>query len=155
MKRLAVLLIVISAVAAAQSSNGYVFVAPGAVTCCGGSAATLHLGGGGDIILAKGLGVNLEIGALAPPRDLRSALGVFSAGGAYYFRHEKDLKLEPFVDGGYSLMFRSGHVNLFYVGGGVNYWLARRVGLRFEFRDHIWTHERLHYWGLRVGLAFR
>jgi hypothetical protein len=156
MKRLAALLIVMSAVAVAQSSNGYVFVAPGGVTCCGHTESTIHLGGGGDIILAKGLGVNLEIGALAPRHDFYSAVGVFSPGGACYFRRGKDLKLEPFVNGGYSLMFRSGHQNLFYFGGGVNYWLARRVGLRFELRDHVSrSYETAHFWGFRLGLALR
>jgi hypothetical protein len=156
MKRLAVLLIVISALAAAQSSNGYLFVAPGGVTCCGHTESTIHFGGGVDAILAKGLGLNLEIGALGPRQNFSSAVGLFSAGGAYYFRHGKDLKLEPFVNGGYSLMFRSGHANLCYFGGGANYWLARRVGLRFELRDHLYTPDSVaHYWGFRVGLALR
>ncbi|MGD0015092.1 MAG: hypothetical protein ABSD56_11825, partial [Bryobacteraceae bacterium] len=100
MKRFVVLLIVISAVAAAQSSNGYVFVAPGGVTCCGHTESTIHLGAGVDAILVKGLGVNLEIGALGPRQNFgASALGVFSPGGAYYFRRGKDLKLQPFVNG--------------------------------------------------------
>ncbi len=66
------------------------------------------------------------------------------------------LKTEPFVNGGYSLFFREGHGNFAYLGGGVNYWMARRVGLRFELRDHIYARTGdLHYWGVRVGLAFR
>jgi hypothetical protein len=154
--KFAFLLVMAAACAVAQSSNGYVFVAPGGVTSYGHTAMTLHFGGGLDAIVYKGIGLNAELGALGPREDLGASVGVFSAGGAYYFRHARELKLEPFVNGGYSLMFRQGHENLFYCGGGVNYWLARRVGLRFELRDHVDTrYQAVHFWGVRFGISFR
>ncbi len=154
--KFAFLLVLAAAGAAAESSNAYVFAAPGGVTSYGHTSMTLHFGGGVDAILYKGLGINAEIGALGPREALGESVGVFSAGAAYYFRHAKELKLEPFVSGGYSLMFREGHENLFYFGGGVNYWLARRVGLRFEVRDHVYSqYQAVHFWGVRLGVSFR
>jgi hypothetical protein len=42
-------------------------------------------------------------------------------------------------------MFRDGHRNLFYFGGGVNYWAAPSLGLRLEFRDHV-SNDPAHFW---------
>jgi hypothetical protein len=44
-----------------------------------------------------------------------------------------------------------------HYGGGLNYWLRRRIGLRFEFRHHIWSPEAgeaVHLVGFRVGVVF-
>jgi hypothetical protein len=43
------------------------------------------------------------------------------------------------------------------VGGGANIWLHPSVGLRLEFRDHLWTgrDSKTQSWGLRIGVAFR
>jgi hypothetical protein len=155
--KVAALLVTMCAAAAAQNSSGYFFFAPGGVTASGHTSMTLHVGGGLDAILAKGVALNLELGALGPrERFSDGALGVFSPGGAYYFTRDKDRRLEPFVNGGYTLMFRNGHENLFYVGGGANWWFSKRVGLRMEFRDHVSTHyNTVQFWGFRLGAAFR
>ncbi len=155
--KLAVLISALAAAAAAQSSNGYVFFAPGGVTSGGYTSGTIHLGGGVDAILGKGLGLNLELGVVGPRERFSEAVGVFSPGATYYFRHAKELKLEPFVAGGSSLMFRGGHENLWYAGGGVNYWFSNRVGARVELRDHVSTVccTTVQFWGVRFGLAFR
>ena len=156
MTKIAFLLILIVAAAAAQSSNGYVFAAPGGVTAYGHTGMTVHLGGGADAIIAKGLGFNVELGALCPRQEFSAAVGVFSPGATYYFRHAKELKVEPFVNGGYTLMFREGHENLFYAGVGANYWFARKFGLRLEVRDHVYRrYEVTNFWGFRLGLAIR
>jgi hypothetical protein len=65
--------------------------------------------------------------------------------------------VRPFVTGGYTLGFRDGHENLFNVGGGVDFWLKPKVGLRVEFRDHIWIEDNdtLQFLGVRVGVMFR
>jgi hypothetical protein len=117
----------------------------------------LHTGVGVDAVLVKGLGVNLEIGALAPRDELASGVGLFSPGATFYWRRAPDRKVDPFVAGGYSLMFRAGHANLWYFSGGANYWFARRIGLRMEARDHATTGCCLtgHFWGMRLGMAFR
>lgn len=74
----------------------------------------------------------------------------------YHFVHGKDIKLDPFVTGGYTLMFRNGHVNLFNFGGGLNCWFSHRLGVRLELRDQVHRDGvSVHYWGGRIGLAFR
>jgi len=155
--KISILLLMLSAVLAAQSTNGYVFFAPGGVTESGYTSTTFHAGGGVDLMIAKGIGANIELGAIWPSESPASVVGMFSPGATYYFRRGKELKLEPFVSGGYTLMFREGHANLGYVGGGVNYWMSRKVGLRAEFRDHIAAQccSTVNYWGIRIGLAFR
>jgi len=151
----------IPAVAWAQATaehkgQGYVFFAPGAVSP--GGSASAHFGGGGEALVYKGLGVGGEIGYLTPWQSFSSGLGVLSADGSYHFLPRKrDAKVVPFVTGGYTLFFRSGSGNLFNFGGGINYWFRQRVGLRLEFRDHVWpsSYQTEHYWGFRIGLAFR
>jgi len=151
--RLILLAFACVAVSAAQSSNGYVFVAPGGVTCCGSTTTTLHIGGGGEGIIGKGFGVGAEIGALGPTQYLAESIGAFSANGYYHFIHAKDRKLDPFVTGGYTLLFRGGTANAGNFGGGVNYWFSRHFGIRAEFRDHVYSSD--HYWGFRFGVTFR
>jgi hypothetical protein len=144
-------------VASAQRSNGYFFVAPGGSS--GRSTdATLHIGGGGEIVLGKGIGLGAEIGALGPTKEFSDVFGVFSLNGYYHFsRSGQGRKLDPFVTGGYTLFFRTGRANLANVGGGVNYWFHDRIGLRLEFRDQIRTPGggTLHFWNVRAGIAFR
>ena len=151
--KLLMMIFALAAVAVAQSSNGYVFVAPGGVSCCGHTQSTLHVGGGGEAILWKGLGVGAEVGAVGPTQYLSEGFGVFSANGYYHLLRGKDRKLDPFVTGGYTLFFRSGVANLGNFGAGANYWFSKHVGLRAEFRDHIYTTDN--YWGFRFGVAFR
>ena len=131
-RKVTIVLAVMSAAAAAQSSNGYLFVAPGGVTSGGYTSMTIQAGAGADIHLVKGLGLNLELGAVGPRDDFSAVVGMFSPGATWYFRRGKELKLEPFVNGGYTLMFREGHANLFYFGGGANYWACapRRFAVR-------------------------
>jgi len=41
-------------------------------------------------------------------------------------------------------------------GGGLQYWFADRVGVRFEFRDHIFTGILNHHYPQgRIGIVFR
>jgi hypothetical protein len=140
----------------AQSSNGYFFVAPGGATCCGYTEKMLHLGFGGEAVLAHGVGVGAELGALGSTSNYPdSVFGVFSPNGYFHFIHRRD-RLDPFVTGGYTLFFRSGHANVFNWGGGFHYWFARHAGARFEFRDHVYSSGGTeHYWGIRIGLAIR
>ena len=154
---LLVLLVVFAGAIDAQSSNGYVFVAPGGVTCCGHTAMTFQFGVGGEAVLVKGIGVGAEVGALGTRQFFGdSVFGVFSPNGYYHFIHGRNIKFDPFVTGGYTLIFRSGHANLFNFGGGLNYWFRGRLGVRAEIRDQVHTDgASVHYWGIRFGLAFR
>ena len=132
--------------------SGHVFIAPGA-TSGDGVTATLHFGGGGDVLVYKGLAAGAELGYLAPVQSLGDGFGIFSANLSYYFAG-RQRRLVPFVTGGYSLAFRSGTASGGNFGGGVEYWLRDHVGLRFEFRDHVFSSDSPHFYGFRFGVAF-
>ena len=142
----------------ASSGLGYVFAGFGAATCCGESTATYQVGGGGEAIFADAVGVGAEIGYLNSFEQGSEGIGVLSVNGTYHFGGGQPArKARPFVTGGYTLGFRDGHANLFNLGGGVDYWLKPKVGLRIEFRDHIWTSggDTTQFWGVRAGVTFR
>ena len=136
---------------------GYVFAAPGVAASEFGSAATMHFGVGGEGLIKGGFGVGGEIGGMAPVESFSSGFGVFSAGANYHFLNaSKSGKVVPFVNGGYTMFFRSGVANGGHFGGGVNYWFKERVGLRFEVRDHVVSDfGQTHFVGFRFGLTFR
>jgi Outer membrane protein beta-barrel domain len=165
---IAVWLIGLPAAARAQSAGGasvkpvsglgYGFVGAGAASGEGESTGTWHFGGGGEAVFGDAVGVGAEIGYLSAFESGSEGIGVFSLNGSYHFGsgpHSR--KLRPFVTGGYTLGFRDGYANLFNVGGGVQYWLKPKVGLRFEVRDHIWSNggDTIQFWGVRVGVTFR
>jgi hypothetical protein len=141
----------------AHRAYGYVFAAPGGIVGSDGGTGTLHFGVGGEGLIKGGFGVGGEIGGLAPVRSFREGFGVFSAGANYHFLNaSKSGKVVPFVNGGYTLFFREGVANGIHFGGGANYWIKERVGLRFEVRDHLAVqYPEYHYIGFRFGLTFR
>jgi len=133
-----------------DTTQGYVFFAPGVETP--GRNGIAHMGGGGELLF-NALGVGAEIGYQTPIRSFGNGIGVFSPNVAYHFMGGK---LSPFVTGGYSLFFRSGHANGYNFGGGVNYWMLDRTALRLEVRDNVLPGYRdVHFLGFRVGLSFR
>jgi hypothetical protein len=132
--------------------HGYAFFAPGGIS--DSSTVWAHVGGGGEAVFGSGLGVGAEIGYVTPIKSWGDGIGLFSLNGAYHFKNSS--KVVPFVTGGYSGFFREGYANGFNFGGGVNYWMKERVGLRFEFRDQVPGNTDLgHVYGFRVGVTFR
>jgi hypothetical protein len=132
--------------------HGYAFFAPSGVS--DSSRAWGHVGAGFEGVFGNGAGVGAEIGYVTPLRRWDSGLGLFSLNGAYHFKNSS--KVVPFVTGGYSGFFRSGYANGFNFGGGVNYWVKERVGLRFEFRDQVpGNTDAGHFYGVRFGVTFR
>ena len=146
-----------AAAATAQSTNAYVFVGPGGATGVANTQGTLQTGAGVELALPKGFGAGAEIGAISHFQSWgESTLGVFSPTGYYHILRNKDRKLDPFVDAGYTMFWRDGHENLFHFGGGVNYWATRHFGARVELRDQVdTTYSTIHYWGFRLAVAFR
>lgn len=139
----------------AQSSNGYVFVAPGSVSPGGGG--TVHLGAGGEAVLGRTIGVGAEIGYLTSSQSFDAGLGIFSPNLYVHILPLVRPRIDPYVTGGYSLIFRSGHINAGNFGVGTNLWLWSRFGVKVEFRDHVSTSfgDTTHFWGFRFGAAFR
>jgi hypothetical protein len=158
MTSLAIRLVCLLASASAMmpgQSHGYVFLGPGGVTSDGNTSGALYLGGGGEAISRIGLGGGAEIGYTTPWQSFGSGIGIASVNGAFHLRRSE--RLVPFVTGGYTLFFRSGHASGFNLGGGVNWWFANRVGFRAEVRDHVGVgrFSGVHLWTVRAGLAFR
>ncbi len=156
MKRTLLVCLVLSlwaGAAMAQSSNGYVFFAPGTVT---GGGGVFDFGGGAEAILGKIVGVGGELSAITSTH-FTGIVGLADVNGYGHFIPNRHSRFDPFVTAGYSLMFRDGHMNLFNVGGGMNYWFRKTVGLRVEFRDHILrdSGRAEHYAAWRVGFSFR
>jgi hypothetical protein len=118
----------------AQAFGGF-----GAITSSGDSQAVVHIGGGGEGLLAGGLGVTGELGYLSNYQDFSGGIGVFSVGGIYAFN--RDRKTVPFANGGYTLFFRSGTENGFFFGGGFNHWIGERWGIRVEGRDQVFASD--------------
>lgn len=165
MRRLAfalVVLLLVPALAGAQDANGrraqgYLFAAPGGVSVLGNTAATFHAGLGGEYLVVKGLGFGGEVGYLFPTRSPGDGIGIASVNGSYHFVNDnKERKVVPFVTLGYSRAFGQGGANLINFGGGINWWLRERVGLRLEGRNHVTTETpRGNFWQFRIALAFR
>ncbi|MBI4471950.1 MAG: hypothetical protein HY646_04730 [Acidobacteria bacterium] len=147
-----------------RHTQGYVFVAPGRVS----RLATLHFGGGGELVRSNGFGVGAEIGYLTEScpdpggrgcgksdgGSKQTGNGLFSFDGSYHINAGDSGKLVPFGTGGFSLIINPYGDNEagFNFGGGVNYWLRNGMGLRLEFRDHVFYSH--HHYGFRIGLAF-
>jgi len=103
----------------------------------------------------KGLGQRRYLNAAGPPIASDSATTLLgSANLSYHFLPSTtDRKLEPFLTAGYSLFFRAGISHGYNVGGGLNVWLDKTVGTRFEIRDQeSWYRETLSF---RIGVTFR
>jgi hypothetical protein len=147
-------------VASAQTTAvGYAFGAPGFATCgCGESLSTLHAGGGGEARIGA-FGVGADVGYLAPFRYFSEGFGMLSINGSYYLPASgRERRIQPFVTSGYTLGFREGTLNLWNVGGGADYWGNKRVGVRFEVRDHIHSpsyRAAMHFLGPRIGIVLR
>lgn len=153
-------------VASAQPSGSYGYVFGGPVVVPR-SAFTrwdgnfVHVGGGGEARLTNRFGLGGELGVLKPlTNQYAITTGLGSVTPAYhFFARGSNRKIDPFVDGGVSRLFRRGGAAVaFHYGGGLNYWVRRRVGVRFEFRHHLWSPEAgevINLVGFRIGLAFR
>jgi len=145
----------------AQHSQGYLFAGPlttaGSIyTYWGGNY--VNLGGGGEAALGRSFTLGGEVAGLISTRErfARNA-AVLTVGPACHFVSRSARKLDPFVAGGFSLLVSRGVQPALAIGAGANYWFQERLGLRLEFRDHIWASEgaTIQFYGARFGLAFR
>jgi len=154
----AILLVVIasSQVMAQDETRGWgqVFGGFGAITSSGDTQGVMHVGGGGEALVAGGLGVTGELGYLSSVQSFAGGVGVFSVGGMYGFNRAQ--KTVPFVNGGYTLFFRSGTENGFFFGGGVNRWIGEGWGIRIEGRDQVFVRDTgVHTIEARFAVIFR
>jgi hypothetical protein len=119
--------------AGAQAVSGYGFAGRAAIVDEDGLLLT-HYGGGLDLISGSGLGASIEAGRMG-----RNGVWInhVSVDGTYHWGRT-GRRVTPFVAAGYSRFFADGEAaNTFNVGGGVDVWVARRVGIRLDVRDHV------------------
>jgi opacity protein-like surface antigen len=168
-----------SAVAMAQDTDhpprglGYVFVGGGT------HSMGLTTGFGGERYVIKGLGLGAELGAAGVIGDSNKLIGVGSADASYHFFPKKIRgNAAPFLTGGYSNFFGHnthtgtgfwGHKPLmtqgFNLGGGVDLFAKKHLGVRFEVRYYGHGGRILNYTfpnldqfsfvAFRIGLTFR
>ena len=168
MKKLIVtgaLLLLAPALAPAQVAGhqyrveGYLFIGQGTYPTYPGLLGIGHVGGGGGVLLFKGLSVESEAGAMGRPGY---GVGLFSVDASYRLLPSRSKsKVVPFVEGGYTRAFGNWGFtyseNLFNFGGGIHYWPFKRVGMRLEVRDYVdhapWGLD--HYPALRIAFALR
>lgn len=135
--------------------RAYLFGAPGAISGEGDTSGIVHLGVGTDVDVYKGLGVEAEVGYIGILELAGLGNGCASINGRYSIGNGSSAKIVPFITGGRSWLTGS-RTNVVNFGGGINYWIGKRFGLKFEFRDNFYTHnERVHILEGRIGLNFR
>jgi hypothetical protein len=157
--KLIFLLLAAAAVAAAQRTNGYAVFGAGPARNQKVDPADFGVGFGADMALYKGLGLNVELSCQSKTACRSGSINALaSVGPSYHFFRDRERKIDPFVEGGYSLSLSNlvfgGLGGLLYYGAGANAWFSRRVGVRMEFRDNLGT-GTAHYWGFRAGIAIR
>jgi hypothetical protein len=141
-----------------------------------GSTSARQFGFGGEVLVAKGIGVGGEISSSTQSYE-GAGLGTWiaSINTSYHFGPStKKRKVEPFVTGGYTFYYVANvdlyHENGGNVGGGVNIWLSRLAALRLEIRDDMggqflsvefqpggnyFLRSSQHLVSLRIGVTFR
>jgi hypothetical protein len=159
MKRLVIAIFVLSLFPAsvlAQSDSpkgwGYGFGAIGGTSGAFGRPMA-QFGAGAEGLFYKGLGAGAEV-SYVTRTDGSHGFGLVSTNVTYHFvKAGGSRKLVPFVTGGPSIAFGGAVGGNF--GGGVQYWMKDRLGLRLEFRNHIFSSDSPYMYGFRVGLSFR
>jgi hypothetical protein len=136
-----------SGLASAQTTAvGYTFGSPGFASCgCDESLAIMHAGGGGEARIGGVIGVGADIGYVAPFEYFSEGVGLLSVNGTYYFPYTgRARRTQPFVTGGYSMLFRDGSEHLANVGFGVDHWVTRtdRSAVANRLHDPFAVHDR-------------
>jgi len=140
---------------ARSHSHGYLFVAPGTFSF-GDSDAALAAGVGGEGVFPGGVvGLGAELAAVGVRGSSDTTFGLASVNGYFHVPRPYSNK-DLFLTAGYSALFQfSEKIDMFNVGGGINWWLAPHVGLKAEFRNHARTgDDTVNFATFRAGIAF-
>ena len=150
-------------VGAQTAGFGYAFGGPAWVQASIRDSAW-HIGIGGER-LSGAVGIGAELGYIyVPPAEetFPGGGGAFSPGGggatlsvngSYHFggRRTGTRSARPFMTGGVILILVYPFPS-WNAGGGLDWWLTRRAGLRFEVREQVIRSPML---GFRGGVVFR
>jgi len=123
---------------------------------CQHGYANYSFGGGADGFLWRGLTLGGDIGVYQFADDSGRPFGIGTLNVGYHFVDRRAPgKWEPFVAVGLLGVGFTGHGAgaAGFIGGGVNYWFKRHIGLRTEFRATGFAEEAIAMF--RVGFSFR
>jgi hypothetical protein len=138
------------AAAFGQESLGYAFVG-GTFGGRGSVDGAFRFGIGGEMGIAPRVTLGGEIGGIS-----KDGTGVLASGNVSYHIPADSRAADPFVTGGFSLAHKRGETGLYInLGGGLNYWLRRRAGIRVEFRGYPGGYDLNSFAEFRIGIVFR
>ena len=140
------------------TSSGFVpppiYPPPGEI----GSQPVYGGGAGVELLLERRFGVGADISGIVTSRQPSDSLGNFSVG-PYLHLGKRDSNFDPYLTGGYSVIFRDFTANGFHFGGGLNYWFHERLGFvaGFTFEHEFSTAQNVptSFYMARIGLTFR
>lgn len=133
-------------------ANGY--GGAGIITDGDHSEGAFHLGVGAQGLLSESFGLEADVGYLASFEYAGGGIGVFCPG--VFYRLSRNPRTMPFLEGGYSLFFRSGTGSGVYFGGGVNHWFNNTLGFQLAARDQLMLEgNSFHVIEVRLGLLFK
>jgi len=145
-----------------------VFAGAGAFKCCQGHTGAWQVGGGVDVPVAARVSVGGDFGLVGPSGDGRVSYpfgyalfgtgSLLSLNASYHFNRHDVHRPRPFLTGGMGLAFGRGDAVTDgpHVGGGIDWWLRERRGVRVEVRDQLLAEfGTTHQVTLRGGLIFR
>ncbi len=121
---------------------------------CQHGYANVSFAGGGDAFLWRGITLGGEAGYFRFTGESGFGIGTINVG--YNFANRKSPgRFEPYANFGLlGIGFAAGGVApAGSLGGGVNTWITRKVGIRTEFRVYAVAEEAIAMF--RVGLSFR
>jgi hypothetical protein len=136
--------------------NGYVYYQAGApMSDSGAINYPLGIGGGGEVFLIRGLAAAADFGYGTNPdyRDVNFRL--FSANVSVHKNPIEFRRADPFFVAGLGLLdtWSESWFKMVFFGGGLDAWVRRHAGLRFETRIYADSADVLGT--VRVGLLLR
>ena len=155
--------------ASAQGSGfGYVFASPAFLSTDPATTLAWQGGGGGELWARNSISLGGELGFFYQPATVMNGPGyhystsafgaaLVSANASRHFRvSTAHTDVRPFVTGGISA--GTGGAGWFNAGGGADWWMKPRSGLRVEVRDQFGlgfggAHQV--FLAVRVGIVLR
>jgi len=150
-------LLVWSQAASAEQFENYVFGVAGPVFVPQSgftrwSGTFLYAGRGIESRIGKTFAMGGEGGILSKSGY---TTGMAAATPAFHFiPGNSPSRVDPFINGGVSILFDTNSVSIpiVHFGGGLNYSVNQRLGMRFEYRHHLWSPEA-DEWVFQCGSA--
>lgn len=155
-------LLTCSEAASAQQFGRYVFGGAGPVYASSSgfsrwNGTFIYAGGGIDARLSNKFAIGGEGGILSKS-GYTAGMAAFTPA-VHFLAKDSKSRIDPFINGGISVLFNTGSVStpMAHFGGGLNYSMSPRLGMRFEYRHHLWSPESEEWVQLaavRIGIVY-